>query len=290
MSSSRSSGEFSRKPEWLRVRLPQNNVFASTSKLLSDLRLNTVCHGARCPNTCECYGRGVATFMILGRYCTRSCAFCGIGGKGGTEPLDPGEPGRVAEAAARLRLRHVVVTSVTRDDLRDGGAGCFAAVIREIRAVLPGSSVEVLTPDFRGDLDSLDLVLAERPDVMGHNVETVPDLYSRVRPQADYETSLGVLERAAKAGLKAKSGFMLGLGETDEQVLRLLSDLANSGCSAVTVGQYLRPGRSNPEPARYVPPREFGDLAREGEALGLAMRCGPLVRSSYRADEFAGRK
>ncbi|MEW5774773.1 MAG: lipoyl synthase, partial [Thermodesulfobacteriota bacterium] len=286
MPSPKPSPTSSRLPEWLRIKLPRDPAFARTRDLVADLGLNTVCQGARCPNICECFARSTATFLILGRSCTRSCAFCNIG-LGKPEPVDPGEPARVAEAARRLGLAHAVVTSVTRDDLPDGGAAHFAAAIRALREALPLATVEVLIPDFRGDEAALRLVLDARPDVLNHNVETVPGLYQRIRPQADYGQSLQLLERAAKAGLPAKSGLMAGFGESMEEVRQVIRDLHARGVTMITIGQYLRPSKAHPEPVRYVHPDEFAALAAYGRALGVPhMFCAPLVRSSYHAGEF----
>lgn len=282
-----------RIPPWLRVKLPRDKTFAATRGLLDDLRLNTVCRSARCPNTWECFSNSVATFLVMGRECTRNCAFCNIT-PGAPQPLDPDEPRRVAEGAARLELRHVVVTSVTRDDLADGGAAHFAATIRQLRARLPGCSVEVLIPDFRGSAAALETVLATRPDVLNHNVETVPRLYAAIRPQADYAQSLTLLRRVAAHqaadghGIPAKSGLMVGLGETDDELKETIRDLADAGCAMITVGQYMRPSRQHPPVARYMPPEEFDALAEFGRSLGVArMFCAPLVRSSYHAAELA---
>jgi len=280
-----------RIPPWLRVKLPSSRTFADTGRLLSDLKLNTVCQHARCPNTWECFSGGVATFLILGRQCTRNCAFCNIT-PGRPEPVDADEPRRVAEAAHRLGLKHVVVTSVTRDDLPDGGAEHFAATIRALRGQLPGCTVEVLIPDFRGDAGALEVVLAERPDVLNHNVETVPRLYPQIRPQAGYEQSLELLRRVAadSRGIPAKRGRMAGRGETDEELRGVIRDLAAVGCSMITVGQYMRPSRLHPPVERYMPPEDFDALADYGRSLGVAkMLCAPLVRSSYHAAGLADR-
>lgn len=258
---------------------------------MADLRLNTVCRSARCPNIFECYSRKVATFLILGSQCTRGCAFCNIG-QGHPEPVDPDEPARVSEAVGRLGLRHVVVTSVTRDDLPDGGAAHFAAVLRRIRADHPGLSAEVLIPDFQGDEQALELVLAEEPDVLNHNLETVPELYPRIRPQAVYGRSLALLRWAKNRApeVSTKSGIMVGLGETDEQVRGVLRDLREAACDIVTVGQYMRPSRAHPEVERYVHPDVFEEYAAFGRSLGVPhMFCAPLVRSSYNAELFARR-
>jgi len=282
-----------RIPPWLRVKLPSNKTFASTRGLLDDLALNTVCQSARCPNTWECFSNSVATFLILGRQCTRNCAFCNIT-PGAPEPPDADEPRRVAEGAARLGLKHVVVTSVTRDDLPDGGAAHFAETIRQIRSRLSGCTprctVEVLIPDFRGEAAALETVLAAGPDVLNHNVETAARLYPAIRPQADYAQSLELLRRVAAdpRGIPAKSGLMVGLGETDDELRQTIRDLAGVGCTMITVGQYMRPSRSHPPVLRYMPPEEFEALAGFGRSLGVPrMFCAPLVRSSYHAAELA---
>ncbi len=253
--------------------------------LLGELRLNTVCQSAHCPNECECFASGTATFMILGDTCTRSCRFCAVD-QGTPPPPDPDEPRRVAAAAARLGLRHVVVTSVTRDDLADGGSGHFAATIAAIRAGCQ-ATVEVLIPDFRGSADSLRRVLAARPDVCNHNVETVPRLYPLVRPQAVYERSLELLCRVADYGhgILPKSGLMVGLGETHDEVAAVMRDLRAAGCEALTIGQYLRPSPEHLPVERFVPPEEFEAYHEEAEALGFsAVAAGPFVRSSYHAE------
>jgi len=292
MSSPESSAPVLRIPPWLRIKLPTAKTFSDTGRLLADLQLNTVCQHARCPNTFECFSGGVATFLILGRQCTRNCAFCNIT-PGRPDPVDPDEPRRVAEAAVRLGLRHVVVTSVTRDDLPDGGAGHFAAAIRALRQRLPGCGVEVLIPDFRGDAAALVTVLAERPDVLNHNVETVPRLYPSIRPQAGYAQSLELLRRVAAdaRGVPAKSGLMVGLGETDDELRAVVRDLAAAGCAMITVGQYMRPSLKHPPVMRYMPPEDFEALAEYGRGLGVAkMFCAPLVRSSYHAAGLAGQE
>lgn len=270
------------------MKLPQDKNFACTTGLIEDLGLNTVCQSAKCPNTFECFGKKVATFLIMGKNCTRDCAFCNIH-PGSLEPLDETEPDRVAEAAQRLGLKHVVITSVTRDDLEDGGAAHFSATIRAVRQRLPDCTIEVLIPDFQGDEDALRLVLDAGPDVLNHNVETVPDLYATIRPQADYRQSLTLLERAKRIApaIPTKSGLMLGLGETDSQVLQVIDDLVAIACDIVTIGQYMRPSRHHPEVTRYVDPRAFDELAAAGTARGIKhMFCAPLVRSSYGAERF----
>ena len=274
------------KPEWLRTRLPRGEAFGRTSGAVAAHGLRTVCRSANCPNIFECFSRKTATFLILGGVCARDCAFCNIA-PGAPEPVDPGEPERVARAAAELGLSHVVVTSVSRDDLPDGGAAHFAAVIRAVRRALPRAAVETLIPDFQGDEAALRLVLEARPDILNHNVETAPELYPRIRPRADYAQSLELLRRAARFGLTAKSGLMAGLGESDGQIRRVTADLAQSGCSIITIGQYLQPTRRHPEPARYVHPDIFEEYAAYGRSLGVKhMFCAPLVRSSYHAELF----
>ncbi len=264
--------------------MPGGEGYMKVRHLLASHHLHTVCKSANCPNAGECWEQGTATFMINGDLCSRSCTFCNVAAGRPSGPPDPGEPERVADAAATLALEHVVVTSVTRDDLPDGGAGQFAAVIRALRRRLPGSTIEVLIPDFRGDAAALDLVLRERPDVLNHNVETVPRLYREVRPQADFAQSLAVLRRAAEAGLVAKSGFMLGLGETVEEIEALLRDLRAAGVRLVTIGQYLRPTPRHHAIVRYAPPEEFERWRRLGLELGFAgVDSAPLVRSSYHA-------
>jgi len=279
-----------RLPSWLRVKLPEGDAFARTASVVAGQDLHTVCRQARCPNIFECFGKGVATFLILGGVCSRNCGFCNVT-PGVPGPLDPDEPRRVAEAAVKLGLRHAVITSVTRDDLPDGGAAHFAATVRAVRAALPRASVEVLIPDFQGSEAALAAVLESGPAVLNHNLETVPELYSTVRPQAVYERSLELLARAKARGAsaKTKSGLMLGLGETREQLERVLRDLAGAGCDIVTVGQYLRPSRRNLPVVRYVPPGEFDEVAALGRSLGIAlMYCGPLVRSSHDAGSLLG--
>lgn len=274
-----------RLPPWLKRPLPAGGGFAKTRSLVQGLQLATVCREAKCPNMGECFSRGTATFLILGEVCTRCCAFCNISG-GKPVPPDPSEAGRVAAAAVSLKLSHVVITSVTRDDLADGGAAHFAATIRAVRAALPDSAIEVLIPDFRGSDSALRTVSSARPQVINHNVETHPLLYADIRPQADYARSLQLLARVRAKDMVAKSGFMVGLGETDEHVRELLADLAEAGCTMVTIGQYMRPSRAHPEVKRYVPPDVFEKYGRWGKELGLPhVFSAPLARSSYQAAE-----
>ena len=275
-----------RLPPWLRRPLPTKRAFIETRNLVEKRGLATVCQGAKCPNMSECFSCGTATFMILGDMCTRNCAFCNIS-SGRPVPPDPTEPERVAQAAAILNLRHVVVTSVTRDDIADGGAAHFASVIRALHASLPQSDVEVLIPDFQGSEGALDTVARARPHVINHNVETHPSLYGRIRPQADYAQSIALLQRVRDRGISAKSGFMVGLGETDENVRELLGDLKAAGCSMVTIGQYMRPSRRHPPVERYVHPDMFAAYAAWGAELGIPyVFSSPLVRSSYQAGEL----
>lgn len=275
------------RPSWIRARAPGGEQVARLLELTRRQRLHTVCQGAHCPNLGECWGRGTATFLLLGPRCTRTCAFCAVA-QGAPSPPDPGEPQRAARATAALGLRHAVITSVTRDDLPDGGAGHFAATVREIRRHHPGCSVEVLVPDFGGELESLRQVLAAAPEVLGHNLETVPRLYPLVRPQADYRRSLSLLACAAREGSgRVKSGLMVGLGESRQEVLAVLADLRRVGVSLVTVGQYLPPSARHLPVRRYWHPRELASLERAALRLGFtAAACAPLVRSSYHADRM----
>lgn len=274
-----------RKPEWLKKRIPDAAALQKMEGLLRQRHLHTVCESALCPNLGECFGAGVATFLILGDVCTRDCRFCGVT-SGLPGSLDADEPAKLADAAVRLGLKHVVVTSVTRDDLPDGGAGHYVATIRAIRAAAPGVTVEVLVPDFGGDTASVDLVLAEAPEVFNHNVETVPRLYPAVRPEAIYERSLAVLRRAVERGESiVKTGCMVGLGEKPEEVHALLDEVAAIGVRLVTIGQYLRPSKHQLPVVEYVAPEVFDRYAWYGEVLGLQMQAAPFVRSSFHAGE-----
>ena len=277
-----------RLPQWMRRPITTDEQFPDVSKLLESLQLNTVCSSAKCPNRHECWNRGTATVMILGNTCTRNCRFCNVN-TGRPGPVDAGEPARVAEAAKRLNLRHIVITSVTRDDLPDGGAQAFAATIRAVKEAMPGASVEVLTPDF---VEHLDIVLDARPDVFNHNLETVKRLQAVIRPQASYEKSLATLRHAAeRVGSMVKSGLMLGLGETDEEIFQALEDLYAAGVRLLTLGQYLAPTREHYPVERFVSPEHFDELAAKARLMGFeGVAAGPLVRSSYRADELAHNK
>jgi lipoic acid synthetase len=276
------------KPAWIGRPLPSDPAFARTSLLLEDGRLHTVCREARCPNRGECFSRGTAAFLILGDCCTRFCRFCAVS-QGTPEPPDPDEPRRVAEAAAAMALDYVVVTSVTRDDLADGGAGAFAETIRCLRSSLPAARVEVLIPDFQGEEAPLRCVLDARPDTLNHNLETVARLYREVRPQALYERSLELLRRAGflAPGVVLKSGLMLGLGESPAEVESALRDLLAAGCRILTLGQYLQPKRECLPVARFVPPEEFDGWREVALKMGFArVASAPLVRSSYHAEEL----
>jgi len=258
-------------------------------KTLKSHRVHTVCDEAKCPNRVDCFSRGTATFIILGDRCTRDCGFCAVAHDGQLPP-DPAEPEEVASAAATLGLDFVVVTSVTRDDLPDGGASCFAATVRSLRESRPGVGVEVLVPDFGGSREAVDVVLDSRPEVFGHNMETVERLHREVRPGADYERSLKVLSHAAScdSGALVKSSLMLGLGETREELAQTLRDVRATGVEIVYLGQYLRPSREHHPVARFVPPKEFDELAEICRAMGFAwVSAGPFIRSSYRAHEAA---
>jgi len=279
-----------RRPPWLTVKLPTGDGYARIKQLVNGLQLNTVCEEARCPNLGECWSHGTATFMILGDVCTRACAFCAVtSGKRGGD-VDEDEPRRVAEAVQRMGLRHAVVTSVDRDDLPDFGAGIFARTISAIRGLSPGTTVEVLTPDFQGSERSLQTVMAETPEIFNHNVETVPRLYRRVRPKADYRQSLRLLLAAKRMEPRSrtKSGFMVGLGESMEECRELLHDMREHDVEIVTIGQYLRPSLKHHPLVRFWTPDEFTELREHGRSLGFAhVESGPLVRSSYHAADQA---
>ena len=278
-----------RKPPWIRAQWPGGERYGEIVALLRDSSLNTVCQEARCPNIGECFNRGTATFMILGDTCTRACGFCAVtSGRPGA--LDWGEPARLAATVERLRLNYVVITSVNRDDVTDGGAAIFAACIEAVRARRPSCSVEVLIPDLMGNWAALETVLAAQPTVLNHNVETVERLYPRARHQARYARSLELLRRAAehRPRIPTKTGFMLGLGERRDEVSQLLHDLRTVDCDLLTVGQYLRPSAKHLPVARYAPPEEFDDIRAEALSLGFRhVESGPMVRSSYHAEEQA---
>lgn len=278
-----------RLPSWLKRDLPRGNENFFTDRLIADLKLETICESGKCPNRMECWSRRTATFMILGNVCTRPCGFCSVP-RGTPESVAHDEPERLAEAAARLGLKHVVITSVTRDDLPDGGADHFRRCVAEVRRRLPDSAVEVLTPDFQGDEAALDRIVDAHPDVFNHNIETVPRFYKKVRGRADYQRSLDVLAYIKRRCPSAvtKSGLMLGLGESRDELLETLADLRRAGCDTLTLGQYLNPSFKHFEVARYLPPAEFDELSDLARQLGFKkVASGPFVRSSYHADEMA---
>ncbi len=276
------------KPRWLKRSLPTGADYEKVRKMLKESKLHTVCQEARCPNLWECFSRHTATFLIMGSRCTRNCRFCAVA-HGPSEPPDPGEPERVAEAVQRMELDYVVVTSVNRDDLPDGGAVFFAETIKEIRKKVPGVLVEVLIPDFQGDEDALRTVLEVRPNVLNHNIETVSRLYPSVRPDAVYRRSLELLERARKydSGAITKSGLMLGLGESSEEIRNALQDLLNVNCRVLTLGQYLQPTKENLPVKRFIHPDEFDNWRQTALKMGFSeVASGPFVRSSYHAKEL----
>ncbi len=274
-----------RRPEWIRARLPYGESYTKLLELMRGKKLHTVCEEARCPNLGECWGRGTATFMILGDVCTRSCGFCAVK-TGRPTVLDTDEPRRVAEAVASMRLRHVVITSVNRDELNDGGASIFAETIRQIRIRDPKCRIEVLIPDFKGDRVAMDMLVDAAPDILNHNLETVPRLYSVVRPQAKYERSLEVLKYFKEHGLVTKTGVMVGIGERSEEIVETMRDIRGSDVDILTIGQYLQPTKEHLPIDRYVTPDEFDMYKQSGLAMGFKyVESGPLVRSSYHADE-----
>ena len=278
------------KPRWIRARAPNSPEVARLKSVLRENKLYTVCEEAACPNIGECFQHGTATFMIMGDICTRRCPFCDVA-HGRPNPLDPDEPLNLARTIAQMDLKYVVVTSVDRDDLRDGGAGHFAACIRAIRTACPSTRIEILTPDFRGRMDTALAQLAEAlPDVFNHNLETVPRLYKQARPGADYAWSLQLIQRFKQAHphIPAKSGLMLGLGETLDEVIEVMRDLHRHGCNMITLGQYLQPSQHHLPVEHYVTPDEFARLERIGYDIGFAnVASGPMVRSSYHADKQA---
>jgi len=284
------AGEPLRKPEWIRVRAGGGERFGEIKQILREAKLHTVCEEASCPNIGECFGHGTATFMIMGSLCTRRCPFCDVA-HGRPDPLDPDEPRHLAETIAKMALRYVVITSVDRDDLRDGGAGHFVDCIRMVRSLSPGTRIEILTPDFRGRLDrALEILDAAPPDVMNHNLETVPRLYRQARPGSDYAHSLRLLKdfKARHPQTPTKSGLMVGLGETSEEILEVMRDLRAHDVDMLTIGQYLQPSKHHLPVARFVHPDEFAMFEREAAAMGFVnAACGPMVRSSYHADKQA---
>lgn len=283
-----------KKPDWIRVKIPANNAISQMKKKFRENRLHTVCEEASCPNLPECFSHGTATFMIMGDKCTRRCTFCDVG-HGRPDPLDPEEPRNLALTIQEMQLKYVVITSVDRDDLRDGGAGHFADCIREVRAACPTTKIEVLVPDFRGRMErALEAVATHLPDVFNHNTETVPRLYKSVRPGSDYAWSLRLLKefKERHPHIPTKSGLMLGLGEEMDEIRQVLRDMRDHNIDMVTLGQYLQPSRYHAPVARYVTPAEFNELGEFAKSLGFSnVASGPLVRSSYHADlQAAGEK
>jgi lipoic acid synthetase len=281
------TGELLRKPSWIRAKLPSGPEVSRIKRILRDRNLSSVCEEGQCPNLGECFSHGTATFMILGDICTRRCPFCDVA-HGKPQPLDKQEPKQLAEAIADMSLKYVVVTSVDRDDLRDGGAAHFASCISETRRLSPQTTIEVLVPDFRGRMDvALEEMAVAPPDVFNHNLETVPRLYKQARPGADYQWSLDLLKqfKAQHPEVPTKSGIMLGLGEEMDEVKAVMQDLRDHGCDMLTLGQYLQPSRDHLPVKRYYTPKEFDELRVLGEAMGFSnVASGPMVRSSYHAD------
>lgn len=279
--------DLGRRPDWLKVRLPHGENFTDVKNLMRTNKLNTVCEEARCPNLGECWNRRTATFMILGDTCTRSCGFCNIKVGLPTE-LDLDEPRRVADAVEKLNLKHVVITSVNRDELKDGGASIFAETVKLIRSSMPETTIEILIPDFKGEETAFEIILKNPPDILNHNLETVKNLYHAVRPQAKYERSLELINWFHQKGLKTKSGIMVGIGEKTEEVVELMKDLVSQGCDFLTIGQYLQPTKQHLPVDRFVTLDEFRFFKEEGLKFGFKIvESSPLVRSSYHADEQA---
>ncbi len=279
--------DLGKRPDWLKVRLPSGDNYSDVLKLMRKSQLHTVCEEARCPNLAECWNHRTATFMILGEVCTRTCGFCNVK-TGVPRKVDWDEPRRVAESVKELGLRHAVITSVDRDDLPDGGARVYSETVRLIRELNPDCTVEILVPDFKGDEKAFEIIMENPPDILNHNLETVERLYHAVRPQAKYDRSLKLLRWFKEKGLRTKSGIMVGIGETKEEVVELMRDLREHSCDILTIGQYLQPTKEHLPVARYVDLDEFRFYKEEGLKLGfLAVESGPLVRSSYHADKHA---
>lgn len=273
-----------KRPDWLRVKLPYGKTFTNVRKIIDEHQLHTVCESARCPNMGECWGAGTATFMILGNVCTRSCGFCAVATGRPTE-LDKEEPVRVAQAIALMKVKHAVLTSVNRDELKNRGMDIWAETVRQVRIHSPETTMETLIPDVKGNWDALQMILDVAPEVVSHNMETVKRMYRRVRPQAKYERSLEQIRRTKEAGLRTKSGFMVGLGETPEEVYELMEDLLAHGCDVVTIGQYLQPTKMHLPVSEFIHPDLFQHYHDVGKAMGIDfVESGPLVRSSYHAE------
>jgi lipoic acid synthetase len=283
----KSKPELGRRPDWLKVRLPSGDNYNEVLQLMRKASLNTVCEEAKCPNLSECWNSRTATFMILGDTCTRSCGFCNVK-IGIPNELDLDEPRRVVESAVELNLKHVVITSVDRDDLKDGGAKIFSETIRLINLQLPQTTIEILIPDFKGDETSFNIIMEHPPTVLNHNLETVERLYHAVRPQANYKRSLNLIKWFKNKGLRTKSGIMVGIGETKEEVIEIMKNLRDSGCDIMTIGQYLQPTKDHLPVDRFVTPDEFAYYKEVGLKMGfLAVESSPLVRSSYHAEKHA---
>jgi|CZKP01.1.fsa_nt_gi lipoic acid synthetase len=279
--------DLGKRPEWLKVRLPVGENYSEVRNLMRNQNLHTVCEEAKCPNIAECWNHRTATFMIMGDTCTRSCGFCNIK-VGIPNELDLNEPRRVADSVKQLNLRHAVITSVNRDELKDGGAFIFTQTVKLIKEAMPSTTVEILIPDFRGSEEAFEIIMTHPPDILNHNLETVQRLYHVVRPQAKYERSLNLIKWFRSRGLKTKSGFMVGIGEKKEEVLALMRDLVSYGCSILTIGQYLQPTKMHLPVDRFVTPEEFLFYKEEGLKMGFKIvESSPLVRSSYHADEQA---
>lgn len=274
-----------KKPDWLRVKLPTGENYRHVRGLVDHYKLHTICESGNCPNMGECWGAGTATFMILGNVCTRSCGFCAVYTGMPTE-LDWDEPQRVAEAIQLMGVKHAVLTSVNRDELKDGGAAIWAATVKAVRALNPGTTMETLIPDFKGNMDSVDLMIGVAPEVVSHNMETIRRLYRKVRPQAKYDRSLAVIRRLKEGGIRTKSGIMAGLGETREEVYQVMDDLREAGCDVMTIGQYLQPTRNHLEVVEWIHPDVFKEYEEAGLARGFKyVESAPLVRSSYHAEK-----
>ncbi len=276
-----------RRPEWLKIKLPSGDNYRDVHSLMRKSKLNTVCEEAKCPNLAECWNNRTATYMILGDTCTRTCGFCNIK-TGRPNFVDWDEPARVAQSVCDLELKHVVITSVNRDELKDGGANIFSKTIELIRKKRAECTIEILIPDFQGDKKAFEIIMQNPPDILNHNMETIPRLYHAVRPQADYQRSLDLINWFHKKGLKTKSGIMVGIGEKNEEILELMTDLKKHNCDIMTIGQYLQPTKNHLSVDRYVTPDEFLMYKLEGKTMGFsAVESGPLVRSSYHAEKHA---
>lgn len=283
--SSNASGSFLRKPEWLKIRLNSSNNYAEVAGIVNGQALPTICSSGRCPNQSECWSRGTATFMVMGDVCTRACRFCATK-SGRPAALDAMEPAKIAESIARMALKHAVITSVDRDDLEDGGAGHWAEIVRAVRLANPNTTIELLIPDFNGRMDLLDVVLEAGPDIVGHNIETCRRVTPLVRSRATYDTSMAVLEHISSSGMVCKSGMMVGIGESDQEVLETMRDLRAVGCNILTIGQYLQPSKAHFPIDRYVHPSVFDSYRVDGLAMGFDyVASAPMVRSSYLADK-----